>query len=55
MCKSFRYFRVGSDIFRSFGADSYALNITDLIINIGLTLGLYFLTVNLFENKLEME
>lgn len=51
----FAFGRVGSDIFRSFGADSYALNITDLIINIGLTLGLYFLTVNLFENKLEME
>ena len=51
----FAFGRVGSDIFRSFGADRYALNITDLIINIGLTLGLYFLTVNLFENKLEME
>ena len=51
----FAFGRVGSDIFRSFGADSYALNITNLIINIGLTLGLYFLTVNLFENKLEME
>lgn len=51
----FAFGRVGSDIFRSFGADSYALNITDLIINIGLTFGLYFLTVNLFENKLEME
>jgi len=47
--------RAGSKLFYEFGAVQYVFNATNFIINVGLTIGLYFLTVHLFENRLDME